>query len=270
MRKYILLLAVLLSITASAQHTDTELTDYWIDFDVESDSAIVHALEGMAGFAELVPQASSPHVVAKAYLQLMARAEHKAELWYCLRDNAEETFYGPNATCRNDEVYLLLLDTFLSNSHSTEGDKIRFSFQQENLSKNRVGTRAADLLLHMDDNGRKCLLSELCQGADSVFLLFYDPLCDHCGQLINELKSDTLLQQSSFSDQMRFIAVDIAPRRSWLQRFLGVKKKNPHAIPSRWIRTEDRKGQVMDDMVYHLPFVPQLYILGRNMTVVKK
>ena len=255
--------------SAYGQRTDSLVAHYWDRFDIRAEKAIRNALEEMPGFAELLSEVS-PDIAAEAYAALMASAEANAELWYCLRDNAEETFHGPNAIHQDDEIYIRLLKTFMESKHCTEGDRIRFEYQMESLQKNRVGTRAADLALHLDNGGRRCMLSELCEGSDSTLLLFYDPLCDHCGILIEELSADSVLQRHCRSGEIRIIAIDVAPRRSWLSRLLGVKKKNPHNIPEHWIRTEDRKGQVMDELVYHLPFVPQVYVLGNGMVVRKK
>ena len=103
--------------SAYGQRTDSLVAHYWDEFDIGSEKAIRNALEEMPRFADLLPEVSSPDIASEAYSALMERAEANAELWYCLRDNAEETFHGPNAIHQDDEIYIRLLKTFLESKH---------------------------------------------------------------------------------------------------------------------------------------------------------
>lgn len=213
---------------------------------------------------------TAPQVIADSYAKAMKRAEHDKALWTILRDNAEDMFHNPSSPHHNDEIYIPLLDTFLSSRHASESDSLRYIFQRERLMKNRVGSQAADLKLHVTNNKSSTMLSTLCARCDTTLLLFYDPACHLCATTIKQMSNDTILQSACLTGNTQVIAINIAPRRTLFSRLFKSKNKHHHTLPPHWISAEDRHGQVMEKEIYSLPFTPQVYTIGADMTVIRK
>ncbi|MCD8236897.1 MAG: DUF5106 domain-containing protein [Prevotellaceae bacterium] len=266
------------------QKTDSLILHFWDSLYVSEPviqdkeaELIPFVIDEMPAFMELLSGCSSASLVADVYSSVMAKAEDAGaeSLWYCMRDMAEDYFHGSNSVFRNDEIYIPLLERLMASRYMSESDSIRYGFQLKMMKKNRIGDSAADIDLriyrmghseHLEElgveTGQKMKLSEVC--GDSAFVLFYDPACEHCLHQIEEFRNDEHIISLRKEDALRMILINVEPKN----KHKGGGRKCLEQIPEGWIFAKDYKREVVKNQAYYLPFIPQLYVLGKGMKVV--
>lgn len=292
------LLAVLAFVAAvqqtaqACQDVDSEILHYWDSLPMEAyvaqdrvEELIPLVIDEMPAFVEFLSKEKSPLHAARTYVSVMTRAEDAGAepLWHCLRDMAEDYFHGANSAFRNDEIYIPIAEAFVKSAYVGESDSIRYAFQIEMMKKNRVGTVATDINLRIDGvsdedtgmpeyckAGRKVRLSELC--ADSTLVLFYDPMCEHCRQQIVALMVEESGKNLCKDGNGRVIAVNVEPKNRMSKRKIRnlCKEAGTSCVPEGWVFATDYKCAVIRRQAYYLPFVPRIYLLGKNMEVLDK
>lgn len=268
------------------QKTDSLILHFWDSLYVselvaqdKETELISFVIDEMPAFMELLSGCSSASLVAEAYSSVMAKAEDAGaeSLWYCMRDMAEDYFHGSNSSFRNDEIYIPILERLVASRYMSESDSTRYGFQLKMMKKNRIGDFATDIDVriyrmghseHLDGQrvevGQKVKLSEVC--GDSAFVLFYDPACDHCLHQIEAFRNDEHIISLCKEGSLRMIFINVEPK----SKHRGDGKKCLERIPEGWIFAKDYKREVVKSQAYYLPFVPQLYVLGKNMKIMKK
>lgn len=289
MRYAVLLLLFLANMQLSVmaqQKTDSLILHFWDSLYVSELMAqdketelISFVIDEMPAFMELLSGCSSASLVADVYSSVMAKAEDAGaeSLWYCMRDMAEDYFHGSNSSFRNDEIYIPILERLVASRYMSESDSIRYGSQLKMMKKNRIGDSAADIDLriyrvgHFEyqqgrrvEAGQKMKLSEVC--GDSAFVLFYDPACEHCLHQIEAFRNDEHIISLCKAGSLRMIFINVEPK----SKHRGDGRKCLEQIPEGWIFAKDYKREVVKSQAYYLPFVPQLYVLGKGMRIVKK
>ncbi|MGL4331535.1 MAG: DUF5106 domain-containing protein, partial [Bacteroidales bacterium] len=84
---------------------------------------------------------------------------------------ADKYLYDPNSPFRNDELYLLFVNTFAGNPKLSFSDQERLKFKHGLLLKNRVGNKAENFNFKTDKG--ESSLSKI--KADMLLLYFYNP-----------------------------------------------------------------------------------------------
>ncbi len=95
---------------------------------------------------------------------------------------------NPDSPFRNDAVYAHFLTVFIA-SCSDEALSGRARYMLDMISRNRPGTVAADFGF-VDRNGRAGTLHSL--DARLILLVFNDPGCDKCWEMMPSLLADPL------------------------------------------------------------------------------
>ncbi len=279
-----LLFLINLQPAVRAQHeTDSLIIHFWDSISIEEymsldqqTELISYVIDEMPAFMELLSGHTSAAHIAEAYSSVMTKAEEvEAEaLWYCMRDMAEDYFHSPNSAFRNDDIYIFILEKLSESRYMSESDSLRYGFQLKMMKKNRIGSFATDLDLRIDKirfpvrqkgdkpkSRYKIKLSEIC--SDSTIVLFYDPACEHCLHQIEAFRNDEHIVNLCKQDSLRMIFINIEPKSKYTSGWKNIK-----TIPERWVFATDYKRAVIKKHAYYLPFVPQLYILGKNMKIV--
>ncbi|MCM1313685.1 MAG: DUF5106 domain-containing protein [Bacteroides sp.] len=267
--------------TKAQQTADSLILHFWdslpIDEYAESDDQqtdlAAWAIDEMPAFTELLHEGVSASVTAESYSSVMEKAEKAGaeSLWHCMRDMAEDCFHNPNSAFQNDEIYIPILEKLMKSRYMSGSDSTRYGFQLKMLKKNRIGTIAAELDLRIDKKTsstqvperkrrtkKTVRLSELC--GDSTLVLFYDPTCEHCREQIEEFGNNEHITGLCKRGILRMVFVNVEPKR---------KNKNVWGkdLPDGWVFATDYRQAVIKQHIYYLPFVPQLYILGKGRVV---
>lgn len=177
---------------------------------------------------------------------------------------ANKLLNSPDSPVRNQKAYadflqtLAMTDSLPDYVKAVVGERLRIALL------NSPGTIASDLKFQ-DRNGELRSLQSLASQLGDVakLLVFYDPDCRHCSEIIGKLAADP--QISSAVDEGRLVIVAIyaeGDRSLW--------DRTKADMPSSWIVGYDLSSVVEND-IYDLSAMPVIYLLdGTNRVVLKE
>lgn len=149
-----------------------------------------------------------------------------------------------------------IVDTSLLDE--TENSRSRFLLSA--ALKNRPGTMATDFT-YLTPSGELQTLYTV-PATYRLLLLFYDPDCLHCREIITALSTASCLQQQIESGQLTVLAICVGEDRDLWNRSLK-------DLPTQWLTGFDM-GCIRQEERYLLPDMPMMYLLDGEKRVVKK
>lgn len=190
---------------------------------------------------------------------LLTRASVDANCYKELHALAEKYLYEPNSPMLNEQVYALFLEQFRTSRHLTSIERSHVNFQYAVIQKNRVGTKAADFKYITRENQTSSLHQTV---AARLLLIFYDPECEHCNEILIKLSSHKLLNSLIQSGVFRVLAVNIdGDRQVWEQHL--------PQMPLNW-SVAFATSEVQSRGIYVLRAMPTLYLLDEQKVVLVK
>lgn len=173
---------------------------------------------------------------------------------------AELYLYSPDSPMRNDDYFLPFMEYVLDSADSSESQKELASYTIDCINKNHIGTLASDFDF-TDSNGKVLSLHSVYPDRE-VMLIFYDPDCDNCHKVINDIIKDSTIGQKVSEGSLGIVAV-----------YSGLNKVSWHkglsAFPKEWIVGHE-PGIIDDKELYELREMPTIYILNADKTVAQK
>ncbi len=237
---------------------------YW-DYMDFNDTAMV-ADDGFmdrafAGYFSIFPYISSVDA-AKAADTLMKRAEVNRSSYHKVMAVVERFLTSPNSTMRDEETYYLFLQAVDKSDFIDDARRERVRAHIKDVLKNRRGTAAADFALTDSGGRRTSLYGEASPGQYRV-VIFYDPECSHCHDIIEDLKTAEELSSAVASGRVKVMAV-------YADGDGEVWDKARRSMPAAWLNCVSPGGAVADNDIYSLPAMPVIYVIDdRNRVVLK-
>lgn len=210
-------------------------------------------------FVDLFPLAG-PDARVRAADNLMERAGADSTAFMLLADIAERYLYDPNSPMQNEEYCILFLEAVVRSPIPGEYGRLRPEYLLRCARKNRPGMSAADFG-YLDRAGRRRTLYTT--GADApLLLLFYDPDCSHCREIMRDIADDVLLNEAVRENRLTILAIySDGDREVW--------NESRNDLPSGWIVGFDTEG-IQERGLYVLRAMPTLYLLDGAHRVVLK
>ena len=172
---------------------------------------------------------------------------------------AEHYLDDPNSPMRNEEHYILFLEALLSLPGLPEAERIRPAYRLETTRKNRPGTIAADFA-YTDHRGKRQTLHGT--PAPRLLLLFYDPACSHCAEILDALQESPALTRLIAAGELAVLAAYTeGDRRLW--------DETKAALPQEWTVGIDN-SRIVERELYSLPAMPVIYLLDKDKRVLLK
>lgn len=204
-----------------------------------------------------------PHTRQEALPSHIARLlERVAADSLCLNlvnDLAEHYLDDPNSPMRNEEYYILFLEGLLRLPTLPEAEHIRSAYRLETARKNRPGMKATDFA-YTDRRGNRCTLHAT-QG-ERLLLLFYDPSCSHCSQILDGLRESAVIGNLIENKELAVLAVYTeGDRRLW--------DDTKSSLPQEWTIAID-ESHIVERGLYALPAMPVIYLLDGKKKVILK
>jgi hypothetical protein len=168
----------------------------------------------------------------------------------------------PNSPLRNESLYIPVLEFIVACDKIEPVRKIRPAYRLRMAMKNQAGSVAADFRFK-DRQGRFRSLHAF--QAEYILLCFYNPGCQSCAELKNQLTSSPVMQslqkrQGTLKVLMIYPEPDAA---EW-------KKEEHEPSSGKWVRGYDPEGSIMKEELYDLRAIPTIYLLGADKTVLLK
>ena len=193
---------------------------------------------------------------------LMDKARATEEAYLRVLEMAELFLTSPNSYMRDEETYYLFLKGADESDFPDQALKARIRERIADVMKNRKGTKAADFKIGLSE-GRITTLYRETAKAGLTMLLFHDPECSHCHEILNLLKEMRPLSEAVASGRLRVVAVyPYGDRKIW--------ENSSGMLPLSWLDGYSPAGEIERREIYSLPAMPVIYLLSSDNTVLLK
>lgn len=234
---------------------------FWDDFrfDIGDDVDRYSAEEVYTAFAKYVMTIPAPK--ADSLLRtLIHRAEASRPVLDFFAEMTGEILYDPNSPLRNDEYYIPILEELAKSPLYDEYDRQIPQHTLHIVKQNRLGEVANDFRYTLP-NGTQHSLHAL--DADYTILLFNNPGCEMCKEVIQEIEHSKRLSELSSKHRIVTLAIypdeDIEAWRQYLPQ-----------MPKGWICGYDKEMTLTHKRLYDLKAIPSLYLLDKRKHVLVK
>ncbi len=248
------------SITAPEDRAGYVLCHFWDGMDW-TDSVWVSDAPAMeqnfVNFVSVFPHASEASVKTAVDAMFEALSGNE-EAYKVMADIASLYLNDTESPMRDDRLYVVFLKRFLDDRVLDEARLTRYRYQLDDVSKNLPGTIANDFS-YTDSHGRGSTLHAL-WGAGYTILMFYDPDCRHCHQVIDYLSRSEPVNRRLSEKSLRILAVDTSE---------SDMPADALPIPAAW--TSARADESVEDAgLYSFREMPALYLLSPGNEVILK
>ena len=238
------------------------ITRYWDKFNFR-DTMYCHAPDiteqAFVDFIATFPFAVGTKV-AEGIKKLLDSAEVDVVMYNYFLKLAELYLYDPNSNMRNDEFYIPFLEHVDASQKVADVYKIRFRHLLQLANRNRIGTKAGDLV-YTTATGQTGRLYGIT--APYILLMFYNPDCKECKETTDQLKRSDAITAAVSSGRLKILAV-------YPDENLEIWRNHLKDYPPSWINGYDKSLTIKTNEVYDLKAIPTLYLLDSNKTVILK
>lgn len=240
------------------------VTHFWdgLDFTdrkLSLDTAFME--QSFANFASLFGVVGGD-AVAEGMRILVEHASADGEASAFIASIAEKYLYDPNSPMLDEASYMRFAEAFTGNANIDASLKARPEWLLGVARKNRPGSRAADFGFTTRNGVRNTLHRWVAASMTQTLLVFYDPDCEGCKEIIGDLSTSERLASMITSGELRVLAVYPDDDRELWERTCGT-------LPDTWEVAIDN-GTINRDELYVFPAMPVLYLLDSDATVVAK
>lgn len=166
---------------------------------------------------------------------------------------------SPESPYRDEALYVRFLDSLLAGDSLPDALRERAEHRRRIAMLNCPGSIAADFR-YLRRNGKESRLHDL--NSPLTLLVFYDPECPHCGDILRGLANSEPLNAAIGEKNLTVVAIYAEGKRD-------VWDKTCNDLPANWIVGYDLTG-ILDKELYHLPAMPTPYLLDRDKRVILK
>lgn len=231
---------------------------YWdgLDFNDEARSLDTLLMEqNFANFAALLSLTPGEDA-DKSVRMLLDKAQGAGRSQYDLVAYLAEKYLDePNSPMRDECLYSRFLNAMVDGNALSDAEKIRPRHRLEQARKNRPGEIAADFKIHLRE-GSGTTLHRVAQQADTTLIIFYDPDCPQCNDVMRSIADIPL------SAGVQVLAVDVeTDRQLW--------DKTAPLLPQNW-QVGFSVSAIIDDEIYYLPASPTIYVVDQASRIMLK
>lgn len=205
-------------------------------------------------FPHAKPEALPPHIA-----RLLERAATDSLCLDLVNELAEQYLDDPNSPMRDEEYYIMFLEGLLRLPALPEAERIRHAYQLEMARKNRPGTTATDFTYTDRDGNLRTLHNTK---GEKLMLLFYDPKCEHCSEILRQVHESNIIRNSIDKKELTILAVYTeGNRKAW--------DETKNSMPQEWTVAID-ESSIVENELYSIPAMPVIYLLDGQKTVLLK
>ena len=238
------------------------LIHYWEQFDF-ADTTLVNnrdvTEQGFVNFIALLTDGTTPEELTRESLENWCAGfvgkEHARQV---LTQTADSYLFNPNSPFYNEGLYGMYLEALLGKLPQTDAMRSAYRFKLELVKRNNVGDKATDFTYYQSD-GMRCTTPVK---NDRLLLMFYDPECESCHEVLLQMAADTALTEAVQTGKLSVLAVYTEGNdEAW-------RKALPDMLEG-WTVGTDREA-VKTGALYDLKAMPSLYLLDGSKTVLLK
>ena len=221
--------------------------------------------QGFVDYIQLLNHISYPNAESSIGIT-MDKAKVDIAMYNYFVSLFEKYFYDPNSPFRNDELYIPVVANALKSGFLSDVKQEVYTFQQEMILKNRVGTEATDFIYTIV-NGDKKSMHDL--KTDYLILFFTNPDCPTCKTVTHEMDNSTTLKNifSLNSTNKRILTVlSVYPDSNIDKWLISV----PNMPQQNWVNAYDDGTIITNRRLYDIKAIPTLYLLDKGKQIILK
>ena len=243
------------------------INHYWDNFNFNDEANFKDAdffEQGFSNFISLFPIVDTP-VLTDGVATLVERAAPKIKL---LSSVVDKYLFEPDSPIYNEEYFHIFAGNLAKSAALDEAAASDYVFYNRLLSLNAPGKKAADFTFKTLDGKRHRLSSFK---AKKLLMIFYDPECEHCMELMSKLAADSEIAARVAEGALSVLAVFADGNEPGVPggqtAILNKLKELP--FPAPWTRALDVTG-IQEQGLYWLHTLPALYLLDSHKIVIAK
>lgn len=233
---------------------------YWDHFNFK-DTAYIHAPDvteqALVNYIDLL--ARVPMEMADTCLtKTIRRSMQESKMEEYITELFHRYLMDPNSPLRYEELYEPIARLL-----STHPDLVKSTKAQHDLRLihlNRRGTVANDFVYTLY-GGMQHRLHQL--KANYTILLFYNPDCETCAEVLRQMKQSALLNEWLTGKQVKLLAVYPEEEYKLWEAYRS-------QVPENWINAYDKEHKLLYEELYDLKAMPSLYLLNSKKEVLLK
>lgn len=251
------------SLTSPTERADYLLLHFWDKLD-SKDTLKSHDRQLLeqtfVNFLSVMPYVTSDSTRKEGFVNMLKQIEPDVYLFRVMKDTADDYLFDPNSPMFSEEIYLLFLEALMHSPLTSHTDQIRLADLIEMIGKNMRGSQATDFSFIKKDGTQSTLLQSL--GANETLLIFFDPDCEHCDEILNMISSDAALSRDVKLGKKTILAIYSGDNlTSW--------KRKVSQMPPEWT-IGINENEIEDNDLYFLPSMPTIYLLDNKGIVLEK
>lgn len=253
-------------ISGSQQKINYILLNYWDGADL-SDKAWVDSKDKVeeifGNFIFYAANNPKQDVSGQAIGKILRSAESNPAFYEVLTGLIDKYLYDPNSPVRNEELYIVALESQIANANLDDAYKIVPRERLKMANKNRLGGVALDFPFTTSAGVNGTLYGIK---SDYVLLFFNNPGCPACSDVRMGLIE--VMQNPEIADMMKSGRLKVltfypdADTTEW--------NKYRDEIPADWINAYDARQAINNNQLYDLRAIPSLYLLDKDKKVLLK
>ena len=240
------------------------LTHYWEQFDF-ADTTLVNnrdvTEQGFVNFIALLADNTPEELVRESLKNWCTGFVGKDHARRVLTQTTDEYLYNPNSPFYNENLYGLYLEALLGMLPQADAMRSSYQFKLGLVKRNNPGYQATDFTYYLPDGRRRTLADTQVKG-DRLLLMFYDPECESCHEVLLQMAADATLAEAVRTGKLSVLAVYTEGNdEAW--------RKTLADMPEGWTVGTDHEA-IKTGALYDLKAMPSLYLLDGNKQVILK
>ena len=189
-----------------------------------------------------------------------AETEETGTMYAAFLKTFKHYLHDPNSPLRNEDMYITVLEYAIASEKTELATRERSKFELEMAMKNRVGDKATDLVYTLSSGKTGSLYSIR---SPYTIILFYNPDCHSCAEIIGGLKASPIITNRVKNKQIAILSF-------YPDEDLEIWKKHLQDIPAEWVNGYDKDRKTENEQLYDLKAIPTLYLLDADKRVLLK
>lgn len=244
---------------------DYLLRNYWTCFDFTNQALLDNrdmAEQGFVNFIALLSDGQTASELTSVAMKALCEAmvSHPAALEK-MGKLSKDYLYNPNSPLYNEALYAHYLRALKSCTAPPTAERQRADYLIRLIERNRPGEAATDFTYY-NKEGKRMTLAQTPVRGERMMLLFYDPECDECHELLTRMATDTRLSEAVRQGKLTVLAI-------YTEGDEEVWRAALPTMPAGWLVGTDR-SVVKEKALYDLKAMPCLYLLDKQKRVLVK
>jgi len=235
---------------------------FWDDYNF-GDTNLIHnpnvSEQALVDFLDLLRSVDQPQA-AIAIKTVFDKAAINEKVFAYFREKSESYLYDPNSPMRSDVYYQPVLEYLIAARQTSDTDRERYKTRLTMVRKNMPGS-VANNFNYTDLVGESKSIHE--QFGMSKLLVFYDPNCPHCRDILKQMAGSPHLNALIHDKALKVLAVcPVGDVDGW--------KAYQQNIPDNWTNGFVKEEVVIHKGLYDLRAFPTIFLIDNNNNVILK